>query len=271
MRLFILSFLLFFTAAAWASETQAPPLPRKSCAYILPYGTPSHKYTNYAHICRHAYVLEYSGIYKIPLWTAHILHPEYTVGCRDRDDSFFVDRSIPRSFRSTPSDYEGTVYDKGHMVSSADMAWDGLTMRETFIMTNIAPQLQGFNRGIWRKLEDQTRAWAQERKHTLLVYSGVIQPDTTYAIGRNGIAVPSGFFKVVVDTVTNEVLAFRFPHTPIRADMTRFLVDIEDIERDAGIRLPLPSGYVIGRELWPSRLKSTKIAKSIVCTARGSE
>ena len=35
------------------------------------------------------------------------------------------------------------MYDKGHMVSSADMAWDGLTMRETFIMTNIAPQLQG--------------------------------------------------------------------------------------------------------------------------------
>ena len=267
MRLFFLVLGLLYFTAAHSSETQVPPLPFSVCSHILPYGKPQQAQKYQIPICRHAYALEYSGRYKTPTWVAYILRPKYTVGCLDRVSSFTVDRSILKQYRSSPSDYEGTGYDMGHMVSSADMSWDELVMRETFIMTNITPQIPGFNRGIWKRLEDQTRAWARERKHELLVYAGTIYTGDDNTIGSNRVSVPSGFFKVIVDITTKEVLAFRFPHTPIRASLDLFLVDVERLQADTGIYLPLPSDYVQSTELWPARLKSTRIAKSIVCTA----
>lgn len=242
-----------------------PPLSFNQCTDLLPYGRPSHTLRYYTPICRYAYVLEYSNRLKTPIWTAHILRPSYTVGCVRRSDSFEVDRSLPKEYQSSPADYEYSDFDMGHMVSSADMSWDDLVEKETFIMSNIAPQLPGFNRGIWKSLEDRTRAWAQERKHVLLIYTGPIYSvRNVLSIGK-GVYVPTGFYKIIVDTETKEVMAFQFMHTPIRADLSHFMTRVTDLQKVTGIKFPLPSGYIESSELWRSKLKSTKIAKSLLC------
>ena len=268
-RRFIAALFAFIVVSVPAQQMQ--PLPTAACEVLLPYGRPLHATLESIPICRHAYALEYSLHHKTPVWVAHLLRPEYTVGCLERDDTFEADLSVPLKHRVYPTDFRSSGYDMGHMVSSADMSWDALVMRETFIMTNIAPQLPGFNRGIWRRLEDQTRAWAQERKHPLLVYTGPIYSgEHTVAIERDKIIlIPDEYFKVIVDTETREVLAFRIPHKPSSGPLSAFLTDTAQIGAVTGLKFPLPQGYIGSSRMWPSKLKSTRLAKSIICATGG--
>ena len=268
MRFIISLIFALVSTVAHADLVQLPPLNMGACKQLLPYGVPTHAFKYYTTICRHAYVLDYSLVNRTPIWVAYILRPEYTVGCLKRAGSFTVDRSLMKMHRSSPEDYVGSGYDMGHMVGVGDMSWDELVMQETYIMTNITPQLPGFNRGIWKQLEDQTRAWAQERRHELLIYLGTVYyGDEPILIGKNNIAVPSAFFKVIIDTVTNEVMAFIFVHTPIRASLELFMVDADVVEQRTGVKLPLPSEYKSSTSLWASKLKSTRIARTIRCAA----
>src|SRR5574344_1671550 len=123
-RRFIAALLAFIVVSVPAQQMQ--PLPTAACEVLLPYGRPLHATLESIPICRHAYTLEYSLHRKTPVWVAHLLRPEYTVGCLERDDAFEADLSIPLSHRVYPTDFRSSGYDMGHMVSSADMSWDEL-------------------------------------------------------------------------------------------------------------------------------------------------
>ena len=66
----------------------------------------------------------------------------------DRSKSSFVeDESIPTTFRAKLQDYFRSGYDRGHMVPAADAKSSQEAMDETFLLSNIAPQVGvGFNR-----------------------------------------------------------------------------------------------------------------------------
>ena len=49
-------------------------------------------------------------------------------------------------------------------------------MSESFLLTNMSPQAPSFNRGIWKRLEEQVRFWAIE-KDSILVVSGPVLRD----------------------------------------------------------------------------------------------
>lgn len=57
------------------------------------------------------------------------------------------DESIPAMFRAKLQDYFRSGYDRGHMVPAADAKLSQGAMDETFLLSNIAPQVGvGFNR-----------------------------------------------------------------------------------------------------------------------------
>jgi len=66
----------------------------------------------------------------------------------DRSKSNFTeDASIPAVFRAKLQDYFRSGYDRGHMVPAADAKLSQDAMDETFLLSNIAPQVGvGFNR-----------------------------------------------------------------------------------------------------------------------------
>jgi len=70
----------------------------------------------------------------------------------ERLDNFREDSRIPQMFRSTKADYEGSGYDRGHLVSSADRMKKTVVNSETFLLSNMSPQAPSFNRGIWSTL-----------------------------------------------------------------------------------------------------------------------
>lgn len=66
----------------------------------------------------------------------------------DRDKSNFQeDTDIPEMFRAHLKDYVSSGYDRGHQAPAADDLSSQEAMDQTFLLTNMAPQVGvGFNR-----------------------------------------------------------------------------------------------------------------------------
>jgi endonuclease G len=235
----------------------------EECVAQAPYGFPESQKQNTTKVCRVGYALEHDNVAKIPAWVSYTLTPKKATGCFARTDDFDRDRSLPVLFASTPKDYAKSGYDMGHQANDGDMRWDLQAEEDSFILSNMAPQLPGFNRGIWKKLEDYTRGWTISRDNELLIYVGPVYDraqDPT--IGKGFVTVPHAFYKIIVDTETREVQPFLFKHEPSRADLGMFISSIAEIQRQTGLVFPLPKRPKMSKTLWPVKLKSAISSKT---------
>lgn len=255
-------FVLVFTVDSRAE--QQPPKDPTYCAKFLPYGSVAQSDSHI--ICRTAYVIDYDTDAKVAKWSAYTLEPKHTIGCSVRKNSFAVDQSLPKNQRAAIVDYEGSGYDKGHIANDADMSWDDQVQAESFILSNMYPQLPEFNRGIWKVLETNVRAWAWNKKTTLWVIAGGVYQDTKKTIGNNKIPVPTVFWKIIVDTETNETLAFMFPHKAnLGSDISKYQTTVKQIESAADIKIDLGQQEDKINDIWASDLKSFEDAKRSNC------
>ena len=117
-------------------------------------------------------------------------------------------------------------------------------MSESFLLSNMAPQIGvGFNRNIWRSLETAVRGWVQERGRLTIITGPVFaikDNSVSYkVIGENNVAVPSHFYKIVVDNNDPgnvQALAFMMPNKNLSEDHYRdYLTTIDAIESATGI------------------------------------
>ena len=239
MRYGLILFALMFCYPTYAAEQQ-PPKPVTSCSVQVPYGTPS-TVVNHPVICRTAYLLEYDPAAKIPNWVAWTLTPDHVIGCVIRTNAFAADQSLSVGQRSKPSDYAGSGYDQGHLANDADMSWDEKVERESFLMSNMSPQLPSVNRGVWKNLESAERAWVYQTKHAHTIYAGNIYSSSSKTIGADKVVVPDFLYKVLIDDTTKRSYAFLFPHkNGLSSDFTQYQVSVADIERLSGTIFPVP-------------------------------
>lgn len=255
----------FVSISASAASQQTKPMPMDACAAQMPYGMPAASNADTTLICRKAYALEHDNKAKIPKWVSYVLTPGHATGCERRTNAFAADASLRRGGRAELSDYRGSGYDTGHLANSADMSWDPLVERESFILSNMSPQLPGFNRGIWKKLEDQTRALVVSRGRPIVIYTGPIYKYDNPVIGKNNVIIPSGFYKILIDTYTKEVLVFEFKHEYSSDDLDEFIVDLSVVEKHTHINFPMPHNAQFSKMLWISRTRSVVQAKRDVC------
>lgn len=193
---------------------------------------------------REGYVAAMDGRLKIPLWVQYEISPEELHGLIARTDDFQPDTSIPSGFRSELTDYSGSGYDRGHMAPAEDMNRNQRTMAESFLLTNMAPQMGvGFNQQLWKNLEAAIRGWVAQRG-TLTVITGPIfaikEGKVSYKVlGDRHVAVPNGFYKIVVDTNSTghiETLAFIMPNKNLSGHHYReYLTSIEAVEKATGL------------------------------------
>jgi endonuclease G len=110
------------------------------------------------------------------------------------------------------------------MAPSADMRKSQIVMDECFLLSNIAPQVGiGFNQTIWRSLETRVRKWVANRGALTIIVGpafAVKRRKVSYkVIGANAIAVPTHFFKIVVDANDENnisALVFLMPNKDLR-------------------------------------------------------
>ena len=102
-------------------------------------------------------------------------------------------------------------------------------MEETFLMSNISPQLPVFNRGIWKSLEKQVRDWGE--KERIYIVTGPVFKDNKGKIGRTGVTVPGFFYKVVYAPGARQMIAFVLPNTQEKRQLRDYAVTVDSVER----------------------------------------
>lgn len=217
-------------------NSSAPILPQglSGCDEHLKYGAPSNEPVL---LCRLGYALSHDAELKIPDWVAYHLTKEKVAGAHPRVDRFRPDPDLDPGSRSTNSDYKGSGYDRGHMAPAGAMKWDVRAMSESFLLSNMAPQVgAGFNRGIWKSLETKIRKWTSERGELFIVTGPVFEEGTQETIGENRVAVPSHFYKVIFDPLRVEVIAFVLRNKKLKtSDLTKFITSVDEVESLTGL------------------------------------
>lgn len=268
--------LVVLSAAACAKKT-LPPVPEPGtvnvpCAPLAPWGFPQVADTSpkpqegrrrprktapsIGFVCHSdQFALAYDQSLRVPRWTVELVSPNRIQGqpARVRKD-WRVDPFIPPGTEVAPSDYskeitQGRVGVKA-FVSYKNYANDEIAVGRTFYLSNTAPALRKDEvPGAWERLEDQVVQWSAQ-KGDLMVVSGPIflngtplgwaghkQKKRRSDEARGVVAVPTHFYKVIVDMKTKEAIAFQVPNDDSPAQSLGTMAKrVSDIETAAGLR-----------------------------------
>lgn len=127
-------------------------------------------------LIRKNYVVSYNSHTKCPNWVLWQLTREHADGNVKRPDyAFHEDMEVPAP-RAELADYKHSGYDRGHMCPAGDNKWDADAMYESFLITNMCPQNQNLNSGLWNQIEMQCRLLGKEiREYIYHLWPGVPQ------------------------------------------------------------------------------------------------
>lgn len=187
-------------------------------------------------LTRHfAYTLLYNEKHEQAAWVAYQLTKNETVRVYERSNDFNEDPLIA-SGSATDFDYKRSGYDRGHLAPAADMGWSATAMRESFYYSNMSPQDPGFNRGIWKRLEEQVRTWAWENE-AIYVVTGPVLTTNLSQIGINDVSIPNYYYKVILDYSQPAIkaIAFLMPNQSSKASLQSYVVTINELEQLTGI------------------------------------
>lgn len=181
------------------------------------------------------YSLLYNESHEQANWIAYELTKEETNKVFERKDKFIPDPKVITG-TANDNDYSGSDYDKGHLAPAADMGWSSTAMAESFYYSNMSPQNQSFNRGIWKKLEGLVRTWAMEN-YSLYIVTGPVLTTGLQSIGADKVSVPKYFYKVVLDYTEPDIkgIGFIVPNAGSGEPLQNFAVTIDSVEIFTGI------------------------------------
>jgi len=224
----LLVIILLFTVNIYAG-------PIEDCREHAKYGVPDKEHP--VLLCRKGYLLSHDNNHKIPYWIVYHLTKKMASGTNKRKNSFCPDPDLAKGERAELSDYRKSKYQRGHTFPSDDAAWDKKAMAESFYLSNMTPQLgPQFNNSTWKTLEKKERQWAKKRGE-LFIYAGpMLATDRIRTIGKNKVAIPTHFFKVIYDPKRQEAIGFLFPHSDLRGKKPEeYITSIDFIEIQTGL------------------------------------
>ena len=136
----------------------------------------------------------------VSVWIAYPLNKTYTQKNVDRTDAWAYDPVLGKKLSSAPFSYYAGDYARGHQLPSADRLCSTSANKQTFYGTNIVPQLNEHNEGIWSNLEGKVREIANSSDTTYVVTGCVVEGSeeiTTDSDNKN-MTVPVAFFKALL-------------------------------------------------------------------------
>jgi endonuclease G len=181
------------------------------------------------------YTLCYNETHEQATWVAYELTKDETFKVCKRTNRFIPDPAVTTG-SAIDEDYKGSGFDRGHLAPAADMAWSTTTMAESFYFSNMSPQRPQFNRGIWKKLEEQVREWAKENNAIYIVTGPVLKSGLNH-IGIDEVSVPNYYYKVILDYSQPDIKAIGFvlPNDGSMESLQHFAVSIDSVEQFTGI------------------------------------
>lgn len=227
------AFVAVFFSVAHADQIDT------QCPEFVFHGAPVSSYTDKTQqLCKTNWAVHYLLPLKASEFVVEKINLEDVTGSATRRDDFRADPQVAAEYRAELSDYVGAGYDRGHLSPAAANTRTVEIMSESFLLTNMVPQVPNLNRGIWLRLELRVRNWVRDHNKDIYVVNGAVYGDGFLSVG-NGVAVPTHMFKVIVDAAENKGIAFYFPNDlelriPQR-ELPNYAMSIRDVEALAGI------------------------------------
>ena len=149
--------------------------------------------------------------------------------CFSKDDNVLTGSA-------TPDDYSNSGFDKGHLSPSEDNQLSAANNRESFLMSNMSPQLHRFNNGKWKELESWVRDKAMEFD-SIYVVSGPVFLNNLGTIGADSVTVPGYFYKIVLrfENDSPKIIAFLIPQVAAIGELKDYVVPVNALESITGI------------------------------------
>ena len=178
------------------------------------------------------FIVSYNEIKGIPNYVIWDLK-QGDFGDAKRFEIFFVEK-LPKTFyKPRERAYLKAGFDRGHICPAEDRSSTTELIKETFYMSNIAPQYPFVNQKTWRFLEEYCRKLVEKKGISLEIASGTIGEKTKIANGF--IVVPSQFWKVI-KTSNGEIISVIIPNDEnIELNWQLYKVEVAEIEKKAGI------------------------------------
>lgn len=189
--------------------------------------------TSFGQVIHHNYYsLSYVEKYEQAEWTAYKMTEEMLRRPNvDRTNQFTPDDAVS-THSANHRDYINSGYSRGHLTPAGDMAFDTLAMRESFLMSNMSPQVKAFNNGVWKELEENIRDWTYHHGSLYIITGPIFSPNPKTIGKNNRIAIPDAFYKVVLhyEAKDTKVVAFIIPNKLSEARLESYSVSVDEVE-----------------------------------------
>jgi endonuclease G len=207
-------------------------------------------------VCHTAFALSHNNTGKTPIWVIERLKGKELTGKFERPNIDFIpEEAVLEQERAVDADYlvpkkskTKSLFARGHLAPSEDFNDNCALMKETFVFSNVVPQIGGtFNSSIWAGLEAQARGIAEKRGEIVVITGTVPRkdgsvrtiakkdndcgneirldgaPQTRICAARNknpkaacpnGVAVPLALYKIIYDPQEKTAYAYVLPNRP---------------------------------------------------------
>lgn len=183
------------------------------------------------------YSLEWDCAKRANRWTCYQMHKDNSKKNVKRSDDFREDPNIPSRYQSTLGDYKGSGYSRGHLCPSSDRLCSREQNSQTFYLSNMQPQIQGHNGGVWNTLEVRLRdKWNTDNMRDTLyvVKAATIDDQNIMTHTSSGLIVPK-YFYIAILSVKNGVYRALGIWSPHATGSKTEYISIDELEKRTGI------------------------------------
>ena len=180
---------------------------------------------------------------RVALWVAYPLCKLYTNGSAGRTNAWALDPLLGEDSAAPFSGYAGD-YARGHQLPSADRQCCYDANAQTFYGTNMTPQLNAHNEGIWSSLESKVRNIANGSDTTYVVTGVIVSASSkkeTDSYGKS-VTIPDAYFKVLLRYSKSSTLgqwnaaAFYLEHRKYSENLGKqHSMSVDELEEMTGI------------------------------------
>lgn len=201
------------------------------------------------------YTMLYDEDLYAALWVAYPLCASHTSS--GREESWGYDPHVPSESQTSvnkgygvsepTANYPKNFYARGHQIPNADRSGVPEMMAQTYYSTNMTPQIQnGFNGGIWAKLEEAVRMEIPQGD-TLYVVTGAVfekhgvDEEVKEIVNRNDsktLPLPNYYWKALLkvkrengEVTEASTIGFWLPHDDLKGrTYPDYAVSVDQIE-----------------------------------------
>ncbi|MBO4659467.1 MAG: DNA/RNA non-specific endonuclease [Prevotella sp.] len=193
------------------------------------------------------FMVEWDCLKKSQRWTCYTLHKgnsQKNVSRYEGNPQYPNDPDLPSAYYFSSDPYYGSGYDHGHILPSYDRLNNSKANFQTFYLTNMQPQRNVFNAGLWLKMENiVSRTWNQNSfRDTLYICKGgtIDEAINILRTTNKGLIVPKYFFMAVLCKNSQGYKAIGLWTEHYETDHSNdnlidYVVSIDQLERLTGI------------------------------------